>query len=171
MRPPQYEQGLRDLCKVIRQTLKTEDLTIVEVGSYAGESAVIWAQEFPQAKIYCIDPFEGGFDENDICSNVDYTEIEAEFDSRTKDYKNIIKLKKYSTEVIQYCDVLYLDGDHTYYGVKRDILHWNQYTKSIIAGHDYCDSPEYLAGVKKAVNELLGKPDCIFQDTSWLKFK
>jgi hypothetical protein len=47
-------------------------------------------------------------------------------------------------------------------------------TKTLLSGHDY-NTDEFIkihphiAGVKIAVNELLGKPTNVYQDGSWYK--
>jgi hypothetical protein len=77
------------------------------------------------------------------------------------------------------CDVVYIDGIHTYEGVKEDILHWKPQlntVKSVICGHDYYTDEEFLkihthiSGVKQAIDELLGKPDKTYSDGSWIKY-
>ena len=166
-------QGLKDLCLTIDERIGGK-ITIVEIGSYMGESAEIFAEEFPDAKIYCIDPWKGGFDDNDTCSHADYNEVENQFDLRTKDYPNIIKVKDFSTNVNIPCDVVYIDGRHFYEGVKEDILHWLPLTKKVICGHDFLQTPvpsSHINGVQQAVREILGEPDKVFSETSWLKWK
>jgi hypothetical protein len=44
-----------------------------------GESSLIFAEEFPNGKIFCIDSWEGGFDNSDSCSNADYSDVEQQF--------------------------------------------------------------------------------------------
>lgn len=53
-------------------------------------------------------------------------------------------------------DVLFIDGDHSYEGVKKDVLNfWDNLTTSGFAiFHDYTATEEW-SGVAKAVNELL----------------
>jgi hypothetical protein len=47
----------------------------------------------------------------------------------------------------------------------------------VISGHDYYENDAFnrvhphIAGVKVAVNELLGIPDHLFNDGSWIKIK
>jgi len=176
MRSGDTVKGLKDLCLTIDEKIGGK-ITIVEIGSYMGESAEIFAEEFPDAKIYCIDPWKGGFDDNDTCSHADYNEVENQFDLRTKDYPNIIKVKDFSTNVNIPCDMVYIDGRHFYEGVKEDVLHWLPLSKKVICGHDYYTDEEFLSvhshvrGVRKAVDEIFGKPDKIFIDGSWLKWK
>jgi len=62
MRPKDSANGVRTLCKYLKNNLG-EITTIVEVGNYMGESAEIFAQEFPNATIYCIEPWTGGFED------------------------------------------------------------------------------------------------------------
>ena len=43
--------------------------------------------------------------------------------------------------------------------------------KGIIAGHDYINTERNpFIGVINAVDEMLGKPDQVFKDSSWIKF-
>ena len=148
--------------------------TIVELGSYMGESSLIFAEEFPNGKIICVDSWEGGFDDSDSCSNVDYSDVEKQFDLRMNMVNNITKIKGLSTSVEIECNLVYIDACHKYECVKNDIIHWLPLTKQIISGHDY-NTDEFIqyhphiAGVKRAVNELLGPPTNIYQDGSWFK--
>lgn len=50
-------------------------------------------------------------------------------------------------------DVLYIDGDHTYEGVLRDLASWLLWVKKdgVVMLDDYND----ITGVRKAVNEIL----------------
>jgi hypothetical protein len=174
MRPPESEQGLRDFCKEVREIIG-DSPTIVELGSYNGESSLIFSQEFPNGKIYCIDIWKGGFDDFDSCSNADYNDVEKQFDLRLKLTNNIEKIVGESTSRNIECDLVYIDACHKYECVKNDILHWLHLTKKIISGHDYCLDSEFLRihphikGVKVAIDEMLGTPDRVFKDMSWFK--
>lgn len=160
---------LRQLCKEIKDKIG-EEITLVEIGSYTGESAVVFAEEFPKGTIYCIDPWLEGYDELDAASHTNMKKVEEEFDKRTSKYPNIIKSKGFSLDKLIPCDGVYIDGIHTMEGVKQDILHWKPQCKSFIAGHDYYDKGEYWEGVFKAVNKYAGTPDNTFKDSSWLKW-
>lgn len=175
MRNGHLDDGLRALAVDIRNRLG-DNITLVEIGSYMGESAEIFAQELPNSKIICIDPWEGKFDDLDPCSHDNYSEVEEQFDLRTSSYQNIHKMKGYSTDFKIKCDAVYIDGRHTYEGVKEDILHWKPFVKSIISGHDYyLETTEvyrnnpHIQGVIRAVHEILGQPDKTYADCSWIK--
>ena len=55
----------------------------------------------------------------------------------------------------QSVDVVFVDAQHTYEAVHRDLTHWLPKVKKggVIAGHDY-----YLDGVRRAVHEVLKHP-------------
>jgi hypothetical protein len=178
MRPKgsHFEKELRNFCNTLR-SIVGESPTIVELGSYMGESSLIFSEEFPNGTIYCIDSWEGGFDELDTCSKDDYNMVEEQFDLRFSLTKNIKKIKGLSTSEKIECDVVYIDACHKYECVKEDILHWLPLTNKIISGHDYYINEifnrnhPHIAGVKIAVDELLGTPDHLFSDGSWIKIK
>ena len=166
---------LRQMCQEIKDHIfKLSDIPIiVEVGSYEGESSEVFAQEFPFAIIYCIDPWVNGYDDTDFTSNADMNLVEINFNERTKYYKNIIKIKDFSINVhINNISMVYIDGNHQYDFVKQDINHWQKYLlkNGILSGHDYTNQG-HLKGVKKAVDEILVKVDKIYNDTSWMKIK
>lgn len=174
MRPETSSKHLREFCSEVRKYLG-DNPVIVELGSYIGESSLIFAQEFPNGKIICIDSWEGGFDDSDTCSGDNYSEVENQFDIRQKMVSNIEKIKGMSTSVSIECDLVYIDACHKYECVKNDIIHWSPLTKKVISGHDYCLDENFLRlhphikGVKTAINEILGEPDNIFGDMSWYK--
>lgn len=155
--------------------LKPDIVSIIELGSYVGDSTRVWAEKFNE--VIAVDPWKNGYDENDASS---YTHpmsvVEAQFDKLCDTYSNIVKWKMTSEKACQKFDddsiqFVYIDALHTYEGVKKDIELW--YPKVMngyfIAGHDY--GSRHHPGVKKAVDELLGKPDAVFPDSSWIKLK
>jgi hypothetical protein len=174
MRPPNSEKSFREFCNYVREYIG-ETPTIVELGSYMGESSLIFAQEFPNGKIICVDTWEGNYDETDSCSKADYIDVEEQFDLRLNMVNNITKIKGLSTSVEIECDLVYVDACHKYECVKEDIKHWTPLTKKIISGHDYCTNDEFLklhphiSGVKLAIDEMINKPDKTFDDMSWVK--
>lgn len=55
-------------------------------------------------------------------------------------------------------DFVFIDGDHSYEGVKEDIHLWLPKTKKLLCGHDYGNQRNRLGifGVDRAVNEIFG---------------
>jgi len=148
---------------------------MAEIGCYQGESTSIFASFEKVYKIYAIDPWVNGYDNKDEASfQFPMSEVEKSFDDRTKNNSKIVKLKMKSEEAVQLfnngtLDLVYIDGLHTYEGVKNDIIIWLPKVKEglYIGGHDYLNP----CGVKEAVNELFGQPDRVFGDSSWIKKK
>jgi hypothetical protein len=148
---------------------------MLEVGSYLGESTYLFACSEKFTSIHCLDPWESDYDENDQSSKSDMSKIESQFDKFKNSCDGLItKVKDYSDNVDQlyedeFFDFIYIDANHTYESVKKDIISCLPKLKKgrFIAGHDYSESwPE----VKKAVDEIFSKPDHVFEDESWIKF-
>jgi len=174
MRPTETIIHIKNMCSDIRKHVGDRP-KIVELGSYMGESSLIFAKEFPDGQIICIDSWEGNFDPLDSASHADYIDVENQFNLRMSLVNNIKKIKGYSTDFGFDCDVIYIDACHKYECVINDIKHWKPFVKKIISGHDYYDDDNFLkqhphvSGVKIAVNEMLGIPDKIYGDGSWIK--
>lgn len=160
--------GLINMCEYIGNT---SDMFMVEIGSYVGDSTEIFVQHFKH--VTCIDPWQNGYDDNDGASyNHDMRMIEHQFNMKMKKYQNITKIKSKSLDVVDQfenhsLDMVYIDGLHTYDGVKADIEAWDLKVKpgGYLCGHDY--GSRHFPGVKIAVDEFR-KPDATFKDSSWL---
>jgi len=161
------KSGLVDFCNYIPEECRG---AIAEIGSYVGDSTEIFAQYFE--KVYSIDPFLNGYDDNDDSSHkYDMRIVEAQFDELCKQYPNIRKIKmKSENAVMLFHDntvpVVYIDALHTYDGVNDDIWRWYPKIRKggYLAGHDYQGR---FPGVIEAVHKFR-KPDAIFRDTSWV---
>ena len=167
------EMGLRDMCKFLKSRSKNPN-KILEVGSFCGESARIFCQEFPSAIISCMDPWLPNYDDNDPASHVDMSIVESRFDRFMSGRRNVLKHKGTSEDFknLEYFSSFcfcYIDGCHTYDAVKKDINTWMPRCKVAICGHDYGIKNHWLSCVTDAVQDTVGKPDAVFSDTSWLK--
>jgi len=160
---PSMVKGFHDFCLAIGEKTKGHPLHIVELGSYAGESAMMFLSILNVASLNCVDTWAGSKYHPDDIQNA-----EKRFDELLGSNPRVFKFKASSDDPIfssvKDVDLVYIDADHSYEAVKRDILFWSPKCK-IISGHDYDNSGKY--GVKKAVDELFGKPDAIFEDGSW----
>lgn len=130
--------------------------TIAEIGSYIGASACCFgaaAKETNGAKIICIDTWN-----NDAMTEGN-RDTWKEFQNNTSVFSDfIVPVRGYSTEVVdsvraitQTLDLLFIDGDHSYEGVKADWDAYKSFLKpgSIVIFHDY----GWADGVKQVVHE------------------
>lgn len=146
------------------------NINMIEIGSYRGESANVFAQCNEVSAIQCIDPWGQA-----SCAGYvgeDMSEVESQFDVVMNNSHG--KIKKYKGTVHEFLanlpdvtpDLWYIDGDHDYEFVKYDILAAMGTCPRYIGGHDYHDINK---DVMRAVDEVLGSPDKVFCDSSWIK--
>lgn len=164
--------GFRMFIDHLKLTEDLSNFTVVEIGSYVGQSTTMFADEVKQ--VISVDPFMNDYDDNDgACHAADIpTVVYQKFLDNTSSYKNIAHIRKTSDDAIndllgQQVDLIYIDGIHTYEQVKKDIENYRKILKpgGLMCGHDYTD---YWKTVVAAVDETLGKPDLIFIDGSWI---
>ena len=173
MRDQESTEGLLDLIKELGDN---SDKTMIEIGSFVGESTVLFAQSFKE--VIAVDPFMEGYDDLDPTSYLfEFKNVYQTYLDRTGDHKNIKTIVSTSDDAVEKLegskyDFIYLDGLHTYEGVKNDIINYLPLVKDggVIGGHDYTNQIEHLVGVYKAVNEVFGAPDKVFKDNSWIKY-
>ncbi len=154
-----FNLGLLKICEIANETK-----TMVEIGSYQGESTVIFSTYLPDAKIYAVDPWENHYDVKDGSSeDYDMKDVEYNFDVITKN-RNIIKKKMTSEEFSfliedESIDLVYIDGNHQEEFVCNDLEKWLPKIKQngYISGHDYY----MFESVRNAVNKIIGVPDII----------
>ena len=167
--------GTNGLLNLIKELGDNSEKTMIEIGSFVGESTVLFAQSFK--KVIAVDPFLEGYDETDTTSyQFDFDNVYQTYLDRTSSYSNIQTIVDTSDNAVKELngetyDFIYIDGIHTYQQVKMDIQNYLPLVKKdgIIGGHDYVNSG-HLVGVYQAVNEMFGKPDKVFEDNSWIKY-
>lgn len=170
--------GLSELILDLRTFLKHNKFkgsNMIEIGSYMGESTMLFASSQLFNKIYAIDPYIGDEPFNSL-SEITWKDVKEQFNINTRFFNNIELIQEYSQYTVskfedKSIDFIYIDANHTYESVKNDLQLYLPKLKSnsVIAGHDYCDIK--WPGVIKAVNEVLGKPNKVYQDSSWIYVK
>jgi hypothetical protein len=144
--------GLLDLIERLEGT----ELDIVEVGSWIGESANLFASCDRVRSVTCVDSW----------SNKDDAEMLFDLNIHPK----MRKVKAKSTDAAatfaaQSFDLVYIDASHKYENIVADIQAWSSKTRRYIGGHDYNYNK---SGVIRAVFEAFARPHYVFMDGSWL---
>lgn len=173
MRPPEYVEGLMHLIEHINTISDTNKMQMIEIGAYAGESTEIFCNHFKF--VVTIDPYIDGYDESDeACKHASMEDVLKAFQERMINYDNVALIRATSDDAIEHglivnkkVDFVYIDGLHTYEQMKKDIQNYLPLIKEggFIGGHDY--HPVWQ-GVVDAIEEVLGRPDKITRDTSWV---
>jgi hypothetical protein len=135
-----------------------KEVDVVEIGVYKGENALNILQKLNVRTLYLIDPFELYDDKSSAMGkSKDFPNVELEAKERLKDFADkIVWIKKYSDDALEdipLVDFAYIDGNHEYSFVKRDMSNYYKKIKKdgVLAGHDI----QYKEGVKQAFNEFM----------------
>ncbi len=139
--------GLQDLISHINKISDTKEMNMIEIGSYVGESTIIFSKHFKN--VVSIDPFINNYDPDDIvCTYADFNDVYDKFMERTADIRNIINFRLKSDDGVKVLkrkfDFVYIDGVHTYEQVKKDIQNYLPLINEngFIGGHD--NIPKWL---------------------------
>jgi hypothetical protein len=143
--------------------LLPKNMKFAELGIFKGQFSKIILEKISPSELFLVDLFpkemcSGDKDGNNIISaNLDqlYGTITEEF----KKFKNVKVIKSTTTDFLQslddeYLDAVYIDADHSYEGVKLDLLLSYKKVKKngLIMGHDYTNN--MFPGVVQAVDEF-----------------
>lgn len=141
---------------------------IAEIGTFRGQFAQRLLDMYKPTRLFCIDPW---FDGPIMSGNQDGNDVETfngyrlylEVREKFAHLNNVTLIREFSQNVteIRDVDMVYIDGDHSYEGVRRDLLLAWKWVKhgGWICGHDYEMNPAktkhtYDFGVKRAVGEF-----------------
>ena len=171
MRAPFYAEGLIDMINWINTIRPTSEMRIIEIGSYVGESTMIFADRFKE--VVSVDPYINDYDlEDAACLFAPFDKVYEQFVRNTLPIPNIKSIRETSKNAFsilkdQQWDMVYIDGLHTLEGVSYDIEHYKTIIKpgGFVCGHDYG-----WGNVRHAIGQLLDdKVDATFKDASWAK--
>jgi hypothetical protein len=151
-----------------------------EIGSFAGESAEIFAKYFKI--VHCVDPWTS---DPNICgldsrTKFNCEDVQRSFDERMAEAGNIVKHVGYSIDVAKTVgdaslDFVYIDGMHDEGSVRQDIAAWWPKVKvsGFLGGHDFHENTNSDFAVKIAVDAFMVTDKSAtdlrrFADTSWV---
>jgi hypothetical protein len=150
--------------------------TLCEIGVFTGEFANQLLRLQPK-RLFLIDPFQGVVSSGDADGNnvkeAALPLVYVQLAQQVARVPSITLLRGFSHELLpmfpEGCfDAIYIDGDHSYEGVKRDLgLAWKLVREGgYVCGHDYETNLEktknkYDFGVKRAVDEFCRAKDTI----------
>lgn len=174
--------GLNKLIYCLYQNYLTggKEYKMIEIGSYMGESTMMFASSKLFKEIHTIEPFKnvgGNIEGFNKKNDYNWDTIYNEFLINTRFFNNIILYKDFSYNVAdkfedKSMDFIYIDGDHSYDQVKQDLEMYLPKLKDngIIGGHDYRKWNKFkVDNTIRAIDEIVGEPDKVFIDSSWLK--
>lgn len=144
---------------------------VAEVGTFEGEFARCLLDALQPSTLLLIDPWEGVVGSGDEHGNgyreVDMPGAYGRLAATLGADPRVLLVRAYSADAVSSVedgslDAVYIDGDHSYEGVKNDLrAFWPKVRPGgIIAGHDYEMNMQrartrYEFGVKRAVDEFL----------------
>lgn len=136
---------------------------VCEIGVFKGEFSKKIYKTIEPSELHLIDIFDGMMCSGDKDgNNIEWTNLNEEYEKLKVTYESIpnVHIHKGKSDIIlnnfidDYFDIIYIDGDHTYEGVKIDmeVSYRKVKPRGMICGHDYV-SPKF-EGVVRAVNEF-----------------
>ena len=145
---------------------------ILEIGSFKGDFAAYLSEAFDPSTLYIVDPWQGNIMSGDQDGNnvetYDGERLATGVAERFSKDPRVQVRRKFSYDLSpedishEALDMVYIDGDHSYEGVRRDLgIAWNMVCYGgFICGHDYMMNPakakhHYDFGVKRAVDEFV----------------
>jgi hypothetical protein len=165
---------------------KDTPLLGVEIGVRYGKNAKQLLDLLPKLRLWLVDPWEKPPAGDSFYHSGDgiADRPPGYWKKCYRDFKDIIKPVKNRVEIFR-CrsheaaqlarknrqnhlfDFVFIDGDHSYDGVKRDIIEWYPLIKKggLICGHDYGHSR--IGEVKRAVDEQFGERVQLGNDMTW----
>ena len=130
--------------------------SVLEIGSYVGASACCFGaaiKSLGSGKVYCVDTWS-----NDAMTEGS-RDTWRDFTTNTANYRDyIVPIRGFSTDVVEdvashtrSLDLLFIDGDHSYEGVKADWSAYKRFLKpgAIVVFHDW----GWAEGVQRVIRE------------------
>jgi hypothetical protein len=159
------------LIQLIRDVVGDSPESGAEIGVFRGETSCNLIQAFPQCKFYFVDPwmvdesYKAAHLRTGKLTDSEWTAIAEQAKTKIRTFSALHSspypvIYQMTSEVaamlvpLHSLDFCFIDGDHRYESVKRDIELWRPRTRILLCGHDY--GGKHHKGVDKAVDEAFG---------------
>jgi len=148
----------------IKKEVGDKPLVGVEIGVYRGEHAELMLQHLNIQRLYLIDPYvdnDSDFEGHMKSSVPAAKAIARKRLEQPEPYEQIIWIEKKSEDALrEVClalDFVYIDGNHSYKYVMRDMIYYGRMVKrgGWIGGHDYMMRRSPRVEVKQAVDDYV----------------
>lgn len=164
--------GLVEFCEYLKCRYPLKKWTLVEVGTYLGESASVFSRYFK--KVVTCDPWVLSFMQTYVQDGekLHLDDLYRRLNYNLRGTKNVEFIRAPSTILANSLkdhsvDMVYIDAWHRVIPCTVDILSWLPKVKygGVLSGHDY-RTFEYVETIP-AVRYTLGEPLQVFSDSSW----
>lgn len=117
-----------EMFKMLSAVNKIKPMVIVEIGIHNGWSLVTYNEAFPDAQIYGVD--NGDWPDQVLPNNATLIKEDSQSEATVNRFKSLSGNSK--------IDFLFIDGDHSYEGVRMDYLLWSPLVRpgGVIGFHD-----------------------------------
>lgn len=165
-----YNPRLRLEREWIRNLKNKHQLSGVEIGVRYGEHAKFLLERLNIQELFLIDPYDVYDEYQEDWDTGMMGEAEEIARNKLESYDSVKFIKEYSDEAMSELegdfDFVYIDGNHEYEYVKKDLSNYYPMVKAggILAGHDYTGS---WPGVAKAVDEFAQENDLQVNTDLW----
>ena len=165
--------------EIIKRIENKENVKGAEIGVMAGEMSEYLLMQPNVNEYWCIDIWK--YDQDYANTSRNITRFSAQY--HKKNFTTFLKMAANyprnlriftgtSDEAIKiipdnYLDFVFIDGNHSYKYIKKDIMIWLPKIKldGFISGHDYNNQKRF--GVKKAVNEFFPNNHELGENMTW----
>lgn len=146
-----------------------------EIGVKEGRFISYLLERHPQLTMYAVDPWEPQPGSNEDYLQWDFNRIYESYKTATSRFTDrVIEIREYSETAAskvrdESLDFVFIDAQHDYESVKRDIELWTPKVKSggLISGHDHDSKfPGVVAAVGEAFDDVILTTNAV-----WAKWK
>lgn len=141
--------GKSNFENILLPLYKDKEIKCLQIGAYTGDASVWIAENLLSTKsedsfLVDVDTWQGS--DEPVHKSLNWTSVEEVYDSKTSPWTSINKIAKYRGTSDSFFninrdsyDFIYIDGDHTSYGVIKDAINSYECLKvgGILAFDDY----------------------------------